>query len=346
MVWRRGHAEKRGPIVHIEDRANHLADGLAAAGYACPVDIRLFFSHYRRWHVHMGGRRHFDGIRNSAKLHIGIRHAQTYHEKHSDQRNFDVGLLRAFCNGKSSKSAWGRAETATFVHLQLATRTRLSAWGFTVNSTLCRACHRDLETIQHILVSCTAPECVVVRQKWLAKLVAHRTSGNISNAIYRRISLTHSGRLLYSYGKYKSSYNAFGLVTGFIPSDFGVFLRHTACSNEDSVRKFLTFFRRLCSRDLWWPLWKVIMQSHNSDVDSDSDADSDISVPSGNNENTTPADVTGYDSDSPTSDSSSNNSDSNSNSDTSSQIIRNSEYDGDSDSTPTSCSDDIELNAS
>ena len=109
MVWRRGHAEKRDPIVHIDDRANHLADGLAAAGYACPVEIHHYFSHSRRWHVHMGGRRHFDGIRNSAKLHIGIRRAHTYHEQHNDQRNFDVGLLRAFCNGKSSKSACGRA---------------------------------------------------------------------------------------------------------------------------------------------------------------------------------------------------------------------------------------------
>ncbi len=34
VVWRRGHAERCGSIVYNEDRANHPADGLAAAGYA------------------------------------------------------------------------------------------------------------------------------------------------------------------------------------------------------------------------------------------------------------------------------------------------------------------------
>ena len=328
VFWRRGHAERRGPIVHIEDCANHLADGLAAAGYTSHVDIRHYFSHSRRWHVRMGGRRHFDDIRNSAKLHIGIRYARTYHAQHNDKRNFDVGLLRAFCVGKSTKSACGRAETTKFVHLQLATLTRLRAWGFPVNGVRCRACHRELETIQHILVSCTAPKCVVIRQKWFASLMSYRTSANISNSIHRRISLTKSGRLLYVYGKYRSAYDAFGLVTGFIPSDFGVFLRRAACSNEDSVRKFLIFFRRLCSRGLWWPLWNAIQQAH-PDEDHDPDVHDDIAISGAINENNIPDDVTGYDSDVPYSASSY----FDSNSDSDARFTAGDfEYDGDSDS--------------
>ena len=40
IVWRRGHAETRGPIseAQIEDHANHLSDGLAGAGYNKAVD--------------------------------------------------------------------------------------------------------------------------------------------------------------------------------------------------------------------------------------------------------------------------------------------------------------------
>ena len=45
VEWRRGHAEKRGPILDIEDRANHSADGLAEAGYTAHVDVRNFFQH-------------------------------------------------------------------------------------------------------------------------------------------------------------------------------------------------------------------------------------------------------------------------------------------------------------
>ena len=88
------------------------------------------------------------------------------------------------------------------------------------------------------------------------------------------------------------------------------------------------------------------MQSHSSKNRSDSEFDNDSTICNASTANVIPADVTGYDSDFHLSDSSSSNSYSNSESDTPMEIIRNSEYDGDADSTPTPSSDDVEHNAS
>ena len=46
---------------------------------------------------------------------------------------------------------------------------------------------------------------------------------------------------------------AFGFVTGFLPTDFVVILRQAAVRCGASVRFFLTYLRRDCSRLLWWP---------------------------------------------------------------------------------------------
>ena len=157
VSWRRGHPEDRGPILHIEDRANHLADGLTKVGYETAVDMRHYFQHSRRWHVRMGGLRHFDDIRSSARIHIGARFLRNYKDAQDDKRPLDLGLPRALTAGKSTKSSWGRAENTKFVHLQLATLTRLRDWGYRIPSTTCRACKKECETTSHILVSCRAP---------------------------------------------------------------------------------------------------------------------------------------------------------------------------------------------
>ena len=44
--------------------------------------------------------------------------------------------------------------------------------------------------------------------------------------------------MMYAYGKFKSSYDAFGLVTGFIPSDFGVFYVEQLATMKTQVENF------------------------------------------------------------------------------------------------------------
>ena len=203
VVWRRGHAEDRGPLTHIEDRANHLADGLVDAGYDAAVDIRHYFNHSRRWHIRISGIRHFDDIRSSARLHIGTLRLRSYLDSHNDPRTLDVAMLQAFCSGKSTKSSWGRAETTKFVHLQLATTIRLRRWGYNVPVVTCRACNSiSEETLQHILISCRAPKCVDIRRKWFNALLAYPTSDDLSDFLHRRLKMTPDGRLLYQYGKH------------------------------------------------------------------------------------------------------------------------------------------------
>ena len=145
--------------------------------------------------------------------------------------------------------------------------------------------------------------------------MSFRTSVDISDALHRRLVLTKTGRLLYAYGKYRSAKDAFGFVTGFFPSDFGVFLRRAACSNEVKVHQFIGFLRRLCSRGLWWPLWKTVQQTPTpTDVHSDDDTNTETS----NEINMDTAhvnDITGYNSDASSNAPSSSYYDSNSDSD-------------------------------
>jgi hypothetical protein len=115
--WRRGHPENRGGIEHIEDRANHMADGLAAAWYGAAPDIRAFFRHDRRWHDRMGGLRHFDDIKSSIRLHIGTQCLRSYNEESmGGARQPTIGVLHALSSGKSSRSINTRAESTKFMH--------------------------------------------------------------------------------------------------------------------------------------------------------------------------------------------------------------------------------------
>jgi hypothetical protein len=289
VVWRRGHPEDRGEILHIEDRANHMADGLAAAGYGAAPDIRAYFRHGRRWHVRMGGLRHFDDIRSSARLHIGTQCLRSYYETSTDDgRQPDIGVLVALNAGKSCRSTKTRAESTKFIHRQLATLTRLKRWGFLLESIKCRACRTDDETIMHILIQCGDPRCVGFRERWFNAVHSHarKSAAVLADFLHRRLTMTSDGCLLYS----GDACMALDFATGLFPTDFCIFLRDFAQSNEGTVRRFMVWFRRFCSRALWWPVWSAVSCPDNGSNDSNT---SDVSGGSERGAD----DITGYCSD-------------------------------------------------
>jgi hypothetical protein len=81
---------------------------------------------------------------------------------------------------------------------------------------------------------------------------------------------------------------ALDFATGLFPTDFCVFLRKFAQTNEGVVRRFITWFRRFCSRALWWPIWSAVSCPDNDTNVSNTSGDAD-----GENENGA-GDVTGY----------------------------------------------------
>jgi hypothetical protein len=289
VAWRRGHPEDRGEILHIEDRANHMADGLAAVEYGASPDIRAFFRHSRQYHVRMGGMRHFDDIRSSARIHIGTQCLRNYYEKSTDGgRQPDIGVLVALNAGKSCRSTKTRAESTKFMHQQLATRTRLRRWGFAVENVLCRACGMDPETIKHILVQCSDTRCVTFRQQWFSTvhIHAHKSSAILADFLHRRLTMTKENCLLYS----GDANMALDFSTGLFPTDFCIFLREFAQTNEGVIRRFMTWFRRFCSRALWWPIWSIISCPDNDHTDLNSSDDAN-----GHPQDKTD-DITGYNS--------------------------------------------------
>ena len=208
----------------MEEKANHVADGLADAGRDSLLpDIREYFSHGRRWHIRMGGIRCLDGVRSSARLYLSERSLNSYHKDRStrlDRRNLNFGALRAFCAGKSKRGVWNRAENTKFVLGQLATKSRKKGWGSGLNDIECRACrHQHAETVGHLLVSCTAKKCAEVRRKFLFELkhLAYNTSADLGDFLFRKLTMISDGRLLYDH----DADAAYGLVTGFFPFGFG-----------------------------------------------------------------------------------------------------------------------------
>ena len=77
--------------------------------------------------------------------------------------------------------------------------------------------------------------------------------------------MTTSGQLIYS----GVAHFAFGLVAGFMPTDFVMLLRRLARSGETAVQKFISQFRRVCSRFLWWPTWSAARDATGSDTEDD-----------------------------------------------------------------------------
>ena len=47
------------------------------------------------------------------------------------------------------------------------------------------------------------------------------------------------------------------MLTGFLPTNLITFLRHLAKEKDKPVQKFLTLYRGICSRSLWWPTWNI-----------------------------------------------------------------------------------------
>ena len=275
VEWRRGHAEKRGGFFTLEDKANHLADGLASAGYDAAPDMRVQFLHGRRWHVRLGGLRPLDGTRSSARSFLGLEYLRAYRKAHG-LSTFDVDLLQAVCGGKSGKSMWVRAESTKFMHAQLATVPRKKSWGVKIEgSAVCAACGGPgQETVEHLLRECRAARCVAARQNWFSKFQsgAYKTSSDIADFLFKRLRWQDDkcGLLYESLGDDDEGLAA-RFLTGFIPADFGVFLRSFAREHDGEVRAFLTMYRRTCSRLLWWPVWTAARESREIGPDEEDD---------------------------------------------------------------------------
>ena len=114
MQWHRGRAERRGKLLDAGDHANHLAGGLADAGYFTMLpDIRHYFEHGWRWHVWFAGRT--PALRQPAlKYQTTSRHAVSAGALcvSEDEYPLDLGVLRAFCGGRSARTMFGCAQNA------------------------------------------------------------------------------------------------------------------------------------------------------------------------------------------------------------------------------------------
>ena len=256
VEWRRGHAEDRGSLESVEDRANHLADGLAKAGYEAAFDLRRTFSHGRRWHIRLGGLRHFDDVLSSVREFLGDEHLCQYYVTDTGPA-LDLHVLRAFCMGKSTRSQWNRAENAKFVYRQLATLPRMHGWGLSTGvgePTNCRACGNNAEeTVSHLVTYCLARACVRSRRSWWKSLqrFLRKTAADLADLLQRRLQMTADGCLMYDGETNKAAQ----LVTGRLPTELGVVLRRLARSGSGEVCRFVRWLRRSCSRELWWPTW-------------------------------------------------------------------------------------------
>ena len=84
---------------------------------------------------------------------------------------------------------------------------------------------------------------------------------------------------------------ALDFATGLFPTDFCLFLREFAQINEGTVRRFMTWFRRFCSRTLLWLIWSAVTCPDNDPNDSNTADDASGDYQNGAD------DVTGYCSD-------------------------------------------------
>ena len=53
------------------------------------------------------------------------------------------------------------------------------------------------------------------------------------------------------------AHTAYGLVTGFIPTDLMTELRHLTRSEKGDVPRFIRRFKQSCSQLLWWSTWSA-----------------------------------------------------------------------------------------
>jgi hypothetical protein len=226
--------------------------------------------------VRMGGIRPFDDIRTSARLHIGTCRLRKYHDSHpEDGRDFDVDILRAMYGGAPSRSMWSRSESTKFAHRQLSTAHRLGRWGVEgYDSVSCRACRSAVETVEHLVVSCTAKACLAARRRFFKALkqFAATSSANVGDFLQRRLTMTSDGRLLCG----GDPTAAFGLVTGYLPTDLRMALWQDARDNDVAVRDFVTWFRKNVKKMLWRPTWEAAKagdQAASNGGDDDDDDD-------------------------------------------------------------------------
>ena len=171
--------------------------------------------------------------------------------------------------GAPSRSMWSRSESTKFAHRQLSTAHRLGRWGVEgYDSVSCRACRSAVETVEHLVVSCTAKACLAARWRFFKALkqFAATSSANVGDFLQRRLTMTSDGRLLCG----GDPTAAFGLVTGYLPTDLRMALWQDARDNDVAVRDFVAWFRKNVKKMLWRPTWEVAKagdQGGNDDGD-------------------------------------------------------------------------------
>ena len=86
------------------------------------------------------------------------------------------------------------------------------------------------------------------------------TAADIGDFLHRRLALDARGTLLYD----NKASLAFGLVTGFLPTDLCMLLLFHSRYNDDAVRNFLFWLHMHSAKSLWRPTFNATKETHPS----------------------------------------------------------------------------------
>ena len=270
LEWQRGHPERRKlpSAFTVLECCQHLADGLAALGRcgggAADPSRGPLFSHARRWHVLVHGRRVFDGTRSSVLHALAV----------ADWRQYEAArgsvpltaaqevALSAFVG--ASRSILCRATACKYVLYQLATRLRRRRWGYTVPDGRCVICNEasSADSLDHHLLDCVDPRVVGVRERFLLALrCALARIGDEFADLLDALVLDDSGRLRLrlsaSLPDAACRRLALRLVTGRCPLTVLRRLRHAAADVDHSPRLVVSAVGRVVRARLWTPVWRL-----------------------------------------------------------------------------------------
>ena len=119
----------------------------------------------------------------------------------------------------------------------------------------------------HLLIMCRAKSCKEARRKFIFVVIKHAytTSADLGDFLAKRLKMTPSGQLVYN----GAAHAAYGLVTGFLPTDLIMRLRQMARTEEGDVSYFMRKLRTSCSRLLWWPTWSAARNATHTSTEDD-----------------------------------------------------------------------------
>ena len=273
--WQRGHPERRKPAsaFTIRECCHHLADGLAdlgrRGGGAADPSRGSLFSHARRWHVCVAGRRVFDATRSSVLAALAVADWHAYEASRGapalvpDQ----VAALSAFVG--RVRTVYDRAVSVKYVLAQLSTKRRRHAWGERIDPSPCVICNEAgvPDSLDHQLLDCADVRVVRVRERFLRSL---RHSFSQLDAAFADffddvLVVDPSGRLRLRLHAALSDAAArrhtLRLVTGRFPPLLLRRLRLCAlslpASSGVSPSILLATFGRVVRRQLWTPVWRL-----------------------------------------------------------------------------------------